>query len=64
MKYRTRNSVMAITARDPPPHRVLICLRILTGRSAACRAVSFAATELGSKMVAISSRIVLVGHEA
>ena len=51
-KHRTRNSVMAITARGLLPHRVLICLRILTGRSVACRSVSFAATGLGSKMVA------------
>jgi hypothetical protein len=34
------------------PHRVLICLRIFTGRLVACRFVVSVATELGSKMVA------------
>ncbi len=51
-KHRTRNSVPAFTARDALHHQVLICLRILIGRSVACPSVSSAATELGSKMVA------------
>ena len=50
--HRTRNSVAAITASDPLPHPVLICLRNLTGKSVTCRPVSSAATGLGSKMVA------------
>jgi hypothetical protein len=62
LKYRARNSVVAVTASIPRPRRVLICLQNLILQFVACRAVSSTATELGSKMVAESSRIVLMRH--
>ena len=46
-------------AVSPCVHAVLICLENLVGWSSHCRFVSYAATELGSKMVARYSGFVL-----
>ena len=52
MKYRTRNSVAAVSADDGLCGVVLFYLRILAPPSIRFQFVSCAATGLGSKMVA------------